>query len=289
MTQEQDAEQKQQFAVQKQDQAKYFAANPTAAFTDGAAMALLQSVYLTNLPKQFEWAKDIGPHGAMALATAASQTGLNPLLGHLIMLGGNIYLTEKGCHHIANTNDDFDGYDLEPVPKADFEAYGFAPDDIAFKCSVYRKNRSRPTVAYGRANVRNVLLPAAKTHWLSEMAQKRAIQRTIVRAFALPFGSADEMHEDMDVTPHESRVVPQQTQALPYPTPTTADRLRKALESKVMPTTTLQDASIPEDLPNVEESEKIPMASLADELRALAAQGTLLAEAKSDHKVESKK
>src|ERR1700682_5299040 len=197
MTQEQDAEQK-QFALQKQDQAKFFAANPTAAFTDGASMALLQSVYLTNLPKQFEWARDIGPHGAMALATAAAQTGLNPLFGHLIMLGGNIYLTEKGCHHVTNTNDDFDGYELEPVPKSDFEAYGFAPDDIAFKCLVYRKSRSRPTVAYGRANVRNVLLPAAKANWVSEMAQKRAIQRTITRAFALPFSGADELHEDID-------------------------------------------------------------------------------------------
>jgi hypothetical protein len=189
--------------VQRQEQGKYLAANPTEALGSGAAIGSLQSVYFSNIPKQFEWGKSLSPQGAFSLAMAAAQTGLNPLLGQILMLGGQIYLTEKGCHHIANTDQRFDGYELEPVPKSEFEAFGFKPDEIAFKCSVYRKDRSRPTVAYGRASKVNVSLPAVRDHWLSEMAQKRSIQRAMIRAFALPFSGADESQEDsiVNVTP----------------------------------------------------------------------------------------
>lgn len=209
------------------EQAKYLAANPTEALGSGAAIAMLQSVYLTNIPKQYEWGKGLSPEGAFALATAAAQTGLNPLFGQILMLGGNIYLPEKGCHHIANTDPRFDGYELEPVPKSDFEAFGFKPDEIAFKCSVYRKDRTRPTVAYGRASQANVSLPVVRQHWLSEMAQKRAIQRAFIRAFALPFSGADETPDgDMiDVTPR-SRVVPEAGQFLSQ-----AERAKVALGS----------------------------------------------------------
>jgi hypothetical protein len=193
----------QQADRERAEQAKYLAANPGKALGSGAAISVLQNVYLSTLSKQFEWGKNLSRESAFALAVAAAQTSLNPLFGHIVVLGGSIYLTEKGCHHIANTNPQFDGYTLEPIPKSEYESLGFRAEEVAFKCEVYRKDRSRPTPGYGHASPANTSLPAVKTMWISEMSQKRAIQRAIIRAFDLPFVGADEPADSdlMNVTP----------------------------------------------------------------------------------------
>lgn len=235
-----------QVESERREQAKYLAANPTEALGSGAAIAALQTVYFSNIPKQFEWGKSLTVEGAFALATAAAQTGLNPLFGQILMLGGSIYLPEKGCHHIANTDPRFDGYELEPVPKSDFEAFGFKSDEIAFKCSVFRKDRTRPTVAYGRASVANVSLPVVKQHWLSEMAQKRAIQRAFIRAFALPFQGADEPAEDAMINVTATVVKPETSEL------TGNERARLALAAT-------KSAPVPKWIsPEDEEAETVP-------------------------------
>ena len=207
------SEHQRQVEIERAESAKYLAANPGKALGSGAAISALQQVYFSNIPKQFEWGRSLTREAAFSLAVAAAQTGLNPLFNHIIMLGGTIYLTEKGAHHLANTHPQFDGYELTPIAKSEYETFGFKPDEVAWRCLVFRKDRSRPTPGYGRASAANTSLPVVKTHWLSEMSQKRAIQRAMIRAFNLPFIGADEPPEEgmINVSPVHDDATPGQT------------------------------------------------------------------------------
>jgi hypothetical protein len=129
------------------------------------------------------WGKDLTSAQARSLAVAAQVTGLNPLLGELIMLGGNVYITEPGVHRTANQHAAYDGYDLRPLTPDEREEYGVGKDEFAFLCLTYRKDRSHPTPGVGRASKANVSMSTIRDTWLPEMAQKRAIERSLSRAF----------------------------------------------------------------------------------------------------------
>lgn len=174
----------------QQDRGRWLAVNPQDCQTP-EDLRLLQAAYLGSL-KTTGWGKDLTPSQAFQLAGAARSTGLRPELGEMIMLGGNIYVTEDGCLTVANRHEAYDGYDIEPLDEAGKQAWGIALDELAFLCVVYRKDRKAPTRAVGHASERNVKMEETRTKWLSEMAQKRAVERAHCRAFALPFLGVDE-------------------------------------------------------------------------------------------------
>jgi hypothetical protein len=185
----------------KLERGRWLAVDPRAADSPGD-MALLQNVYLSNLKGGSGWGKDITPAQCYVLAVSAKTTGLNPLLGEIMMLGGNVYATEAGI--LANATrganaEVYEGYDLEPLEEAEAKKWGIPPDEIAFKCTVYRKDRPRPTIGVGHASEKNVKAQEIKSLWLSEMAQKRAIERAHSRAFPLPFNGVDEPRDALNL------------------------------------------------------------------------------------------
>ena len=185
----------------KMERGKWLAVDPRSA-ESAADMALLQSVYLTNLKTGNGWGKDLTPGQCYVLAVSAKNTGLNPLMGEIMMLGGNVYATEAGI--LANAArganaEIYEGYDLEPLEEGEAKKWGIPPDEIAFKCTVYRKDRPRPTIGVGHASEKNVKTQEIKSLWLSEMAQKRAIERAHSRAFPLPFNGVDEPRDALNL------------------------------------------------------------------------------------------
>jgi hypothetical protein len=144
------------------------------------------------------WGKDLKPAQARVLAVAAQTSGLSPLMGEIVMLGGSPYVTEPGIIRTANQHPQFDGYDLEPLTVEERTAWGVQDaDEFAFKCTVYRKDRSRPVIGVGRASRKNVAMGTIKDTWLPEMAQKRAVERALSRAF--PTGLP--LYDDQAMTP----------------------------------------------------------------------------------------
>jgi hypothetical protein len=186
------------------DRAQALAIDPRQARTVEDFRAL-QAVYLTNLPKTAEWGKDLSREGAFALAKAAATTGLDPLLGHILMLGGKITVSLVGIMHVANLKENeaiYDGFTCDPLTADERTAYKIPEYEHAFKCLTYRKDRSHPIPGVGRASKDNVKM-AQMQIWLIELAQKRAIERSHRIAFNLPFLGEDEP----DDSPNPMKIV----------------------------------------------------------------------------------
>lgn len=183
-----------------QDRATALALNPRLATTPEDIRAL-RAVYATNLPKTTEWGKEVSTEGMFLLAKAAAQTGLDPMLGHLVMLGGKITVSLVGIMHVANNDDHYEGFECDPLTEEERKLYKIPDYEHAFKCLTYRSDRKHPIPGIGRASKDNVKAAPMQT-WLIEMAQKRAIERSHRLAFNLPFLGADEPDDE-----HHMKVV----------------------------------------------------------------------------------
>lgn len=140
-----------------------------------------------------KWPKDCNQAQALEVARIAVAYKLDPFLDELIPYQGKPYITFRGALRIAEEHEQYDGYDHGPVTSSEDAALRQYDDEVIWKCAVYRKDRSRPTVAYGRAGGdydRNQ--PVAKQR-TADMASERAIRRAHMAAFAprLPYGDDD--------------------------------------------------------------------------------------------------
>lgn len=135
--------------------------------------------------------KDCSPEQARTIARIAIAYGLDPLLEELIPYQGRPYLTFDGRIRIADQHEQYDGYDHGPVLGDELKALRPVGDEVVWKCAVYRKDRSRPTVAYGRAGGPQDRNPLSKNDPVT-MAQKRAIHRALRAAFPVPIPEVDE-------------------------------------------------------------------------------------------------
>jgi hypothetical protein len=137
------------------------------------------------------WPKDLNKQQAIDVARVALAYGLDPFMGELIPYQGQPYVTIAGRLRLADDHPQFDGYDLEPATLHEHEAFRCHDDEHLWKCVVYRKDRRRPTTAYGRAGG-----PAESNHvakrWTPEIAQKRAIHRAMRAAFPMAIPGAEE-------------------------------------------------------------------------------------------------
>ena len=79
---------------------------------------------------------------AQALVLVADRYGLDPILKHVILVKGNVYITRAGYLHIAHSSGQFDG--IEVVDIAETDTHWTA------KVSVYRRDMSRPITYPGR-------------------------------------------------------------------------------------------------------------------------------------------
>lgn len=148
----------------------------------------MQALAEQLLPK---WPKDLNRQTALDVARVALAYQLDPFMEELIPYQGKPYVTIAGRIRIADNHPMFDGYDLEPATDAEHRALGAHEGEAVWKCIVYRKDRSRPTKAFGRAGGPAETNPVAR-RWLPEIAQKRAMHRALRAAFPLNLPGVEE-------------------------------------------------------------------------------------------------
>jgi len=142
------------------------------------------------LPK---FSKDCNKEQALEVARIALAYELDPFLGELIPYQGRPYITIDGRIRLADRHPGYDGYDIDPATETERKALGATQDEIVWKCTVHRRDRSRPTTAYGRAGGNAEANPVAK-RWTAEVAMKRAVHRALRAAFPVPIpGLEDEL------------------------------------------------------------------------------------------------
>ena len=91
------------------------------------------------------------PAEAAAATLFCVRHGLTVARGHVVLLGGKLYVTAEGWEAAAENTGLFDGFgDPEPLTKEEREFLG-VPDSAtaAMKIRAYRKDRQRPSVGYG--------------------------------------------------------------------------------------------------------------------------------------------
>jgi len=69
--------------------------------------------------------------------------------GHVAIMYGKPYLTEKGAVANAASSPDYNGYDVEHVPQKELKDHGLEREDIAWVCRVYTKGRDHPITELG--------------------------------------------------------------------------------------------------------------------------------------------
>jgi hypothetical protein len=129
---------------------------------------------------------------ATTMLTVIETYGLNPLMGHINILGDRPYITNTGLLKIAH---DRKVKSIEATPvKEDWEKQIFV-----FKCKVVMDDGST-YVAEGDADPSNTTRIVQKS--LRRMAETRAVNRALRLAINTPFCSAEEI----DVTPDENTI-----------------------------------------------------------------------------------
>lgn len=157
------------------------------------------SAIATRLKARFP--NDCNQQQALEVARVALSYSLDPFLGELIPYQGAPYVTIAGRFRVADNNPMFDGYDIEPATEQEYRALRAHEAESVWKCIVYRKDRKRPTVAWGRAGGPQETNPVAK-RWTAEVAQKRAIHRALRAAFPMPIPGLEE-----SLTPEQLRAI----------------------------------------------------------------------------------
>jgi hypothetical protein len=157
------------------------------------AVVSVSEADVTALSEQLlpRWPKELNRQQAVEVARVALAYGLDPFMDELIPYQGKPYVTIAGRLRLADDHPQFDGYDLEPATDTERKAFRVADDEHLWKCSVYRKDRRRPTTAFGRAGGTLESNHVAK-RWTPEIAQKRAIHRALRAAFPMAIPGAEE-------------------------------------------------------------------------------------------------
>lgn len=150
-----------------------------------------------------QWPKDVNKEQAIELARLALAYGLDPFLGELIPYQGRPYLTFDGRIRLADEHPAYDGYEHGPVLGDERAAFMPQSGEVIWKCVVYRRDRSRPTVAYGRAGGTNERNSVAQKD-PATMAQKRAIHRALRAAFPVRMPG---VVDDDPVTPAQLKAI----------------------------------------------------------------------------------
>lgn len=133
------------------------------------------------------WSSKLSEGEVSALAIVGHHLQLSPALGHLKVLGGNLYVTLIGYLAIAQRHPMFEGIEGPvPVTTEERNAMMIAETDHAWKAQIWRKDKKFPFLGYGRANAKNVkLFNAGDFDYLMEMAQNRAVRRALKLAFLI--------------------------------------------------------------------------------------------------------
>ena len=169
----------------------------------------------------------ISPLDVARMARAAVELNLDILRGEVIWYQDHPYVTIKGLLRLSNRHPQFDNYELEPAAEELRRAMRVTRDEEqVWVCRLFRKDRTRPAVGYGRATPEDTFVgygrvdedraggtqgqaPSAgsgqtfRTPAVAEMAQERAVRHAAQGAFGGEFTStleepASEGHRRVD-------------------------------------------------------------------------------------------
>lgn len=168
----------------------------------GSDPATIQRHAAAQALRNAKWGKDQGLDAAdiRAMESIAQTMNLSVALGHIIMLGGNMYITAAGHTQHAHATGQFDGFEEAALPKDEWELWGVPADaKFAWKCSVYRKGTDRPFTEVGWAGPsRDSNQPVAKVY-PAELARKRGRARALAIAFPVGLVSVEEIQRGVEI------------------------------------------------------------------------------------------
>ena len=142
------------------------------------------------------------------MARVASKMELDILREEVIWYQDRPYVTIKGLVRLLNRDPRFDNYELEPASEELRKAMRVNRDEEqVWVCRLWRKDRTRPSVGYGRATPEDTFVgygkvengeagpdqvpalsppkgQAYRTPAVAEMAQERAVRHSAQSAFA---------------------------------------------------------------------------------------------------------
>lgn len=115
---------------------------------------------------------------SQAVVLVCQRYSLDPVLKHVLLVEGQVYVTRDGLLHIAHSSGQLDGMEVEEAHLSDDGTEWLS------RASVYRKDMARPFSLSGR-------YPKGKKN-AKEMAEKVAVARTLRHAFDVAIATDDE-------------------------------------------------------------------------------------------------
>ena len=155
---------------------------------DRRSAALLKAIGLDKVPVE---------QRELAIAIA-DRYGLDLMLKHLVIVDGRPYITRDGLLHVAHTSGVFDGIEVTDPTIVDVGSGKF----WTARCSVYRKDMSRPFTYAGRYPT-----SGGNQRFAPEMAVKVSEVMALRRAFDVSAPVIEERW-DMDVPAAEPAAPP---------------------------------------------------------------------------------
>ena len=159
------------------------------------------SLYEYNKPVAGSFWPELSELQIAWVSRVASDLQLDILREEVIWYQDRPYVTIKGLLRLLNQHPQFDNYELEPASEEVRRAMRVKSDDEqVWICRVWRKDRSRPSIGYGRATSGDTAVgygqatgvdqdpshhsQTYRTPAVAEMAQGRAIRHASQGAFS---------------------------------------------------------------------------------------------------------
>ena len=140
---------------------------------------------------------DLSQFELALMGRTATELQLDILREEVIWYEGRPYVTIRGLLQLMNRHPQFDNYDLEPASEETRRAMRISRDEEqVWVCRLWRKDRTRPSIGYGRATPEDTFVGygrieggSFRTPAVAEMAQERAVRHAVQSAFAWEFMS----------------------------------------------------------------------------------------------------
>jgi hypothetical protein len=171
------------------DEAQKMARDPKVVHNRAVAMTM----------KNVAWGSKLTEQEMGAMEHIAGELDLSIAMGHLLMLGGNPYITLAGRMQHAHATGKFAGFTEGALPKDQWEAWGVPADAKAAWITEALRDGAKGFAEVGWSGPsRDGNQPVAK-QFPGELARKRARCRALALAFPVGITSIEEMQRGEEI------------------------------------------------------------------------------------------
>jgi hypothetical protein len=142
----------------------------------------------SRMPNEYE---------ARLVAYIATQYGLDPLLGHVQLLGSKLYVGIAGLRRLMNRTEVVKSIEVRPANEQERKDARVEAADEYWICRVEMKN-GLVRVGHGTANDKDVPIARGNRRIIRNLAEKRAEQRALVAALDVSFPDPEDAQYDAD-------------------------------------------------------------------------------------------